>query len=98
MDEQNLAFLLGYAISALRQCSSWTHVEILQALAALVYCNGSKCQKVVSTVFSLSFKRLGTQALKQQARSEVLVLSFMVRVTLSSSHSTTLSLVSSCVQ
>ncbi|KAM6163938.1 HEAT repeat-containing protein 6 [Rhynchocyon petersi] len=45
VDEQNLDFLLAYTISALQQCSSWTHMEILQALAALVYCNGSKCQK-----------------------------------------------------
>ncbi|XP_038013993.1 HEAT repeat-containing protein 6 isoform X2 [Motacilla alba alba] len=45
VDEQNLDFLLSYCISALRQCSSWTHVEILQALAALVYNNGPKCQK-----------------------------------------------------
>ncbi|XP_064022116.1 HEAT repeat-containing protein 6 [Pogoniulus pusillus] len=45
VDEQNLNFLLSYCISALKQCSSWTHVEILQALAALVYSNGPKCQK-----------------------------------------------------
>ncbi|NXN34727.1 HEAT6 protein, partial [Rhinoptilus africanus] len=45
VDEQNLNFLLPYCISALKQCSSWTHVEILQALAALVYNNGPKCQK-----------------------------------------------------
>ncbi|XP_074412807.1 HEAT repeat-containing protein 6 [Zonotrichia albicollis] len=45
VDEQSLNFLLSYCISALRQCSSWTHVEILQALAALVYNNGPKCQK-----------------------------------------------------
>ncbi|XP_055982961.1 HEAT repeat-containing protein 6 [Sorex fumeus] len=45
VDEQNLDFLLTYTISALHQCSSWTHMKILQALAALVYCNGSKCQK-----------------------------------------------------
>ncbi|XP_034362309.1 HEAT repeat-containing protein 6 isoform X1 [Arvicanthis niloticus] len=45
VDEQNLDFLLTYTISAIQQCSSWTHMEILQALAALVYCNGSKCQK-----------------------------------------------------
>ncbi|KAM9177392.1 HEAT repeat-containing protein 6 isoform 2-T2 [Mergus octosetaceus] len=44
-DEQNLNFLLSYCISALKQCSSWTHVEVLQALAALVYNNGPKCQK-----------------------------------------------------
>ncbi|XP_059004351.1 HEAT repeat-containing protein 6 isoform X2 [Mustela lutreola] len=54
VDEQNLAFLLGYAISALRQCSSWTHVEILQALAALVYCNGSKCQKYLPDLLGKS--------------------------------------------
>uniref|UniRef100_A0A8C2UA23 HEAT repeat-containing protein 6 n=1 Tax=Coturnix japonica TaxID=93934 RepID=A0A8C2UA23_COTJA len=45
VDEQNLNFLLSYCISALKQCSSWTHVEILQALAAVVYNNGPKCQK-----------------------------------------------------
>ncbi|KFQ12264.1 HEAT repeat-containing protein 6, partial [Leptosomus discolor] len=45
VDEQNLDFLLAYCISALKQCNSWTHVEILQALAALVYNNGPKCQK-----------------------------------------------------
>ncbi|XP_006154486.1 HEAT repeat-containing protein 6 isoform X1 [Tupaia chinensis] len=45
VDEQHLDFLLAYTISAIQQCSSWTHMEILQALAALVYCNGSKCQK-----------------------------------------------------
>ncbi|XP_075417537.1 HEAT repeat-containing protein 6 [Tenrec ecaudatus] len=45
VDEQNLDFLLSYTISAIQQCSPWTHMEILQALAALVYCNGSKCQK-----------------------------------------------------
>uniref|UniRef100_A0A8C3D1D2 HEAT repeat-containing protein 6 n=1 Tax=Cairina moschata TaxID=8855 RepID=A0A8C3D1D2_CAIMO len=44
-DEQNLNFLLFYCISSLKQCSSWTHVEVLQALAALVYNNGPKCQK-----------------------------------------------------
>uniref|UniRef100_A0A2K5XPA6 HEAT repeat-containing protein 6 n=1 Tax=Mandrillus leucophaeus TaxID=9568 RepID=A0A2K5XPA6_MANLE len=42
VDEQHLDFLLAYTISAIHQCSSWTHMEILQALAALVYCNGSK--------------------------------------------------------
>ncbi|KAM6242298.1 HEAT repeat-containing protein 6 isoform 1-T1 [Porphyrio hochstetteri] len=45
VDEQSLNFLLSYCISALKQCSSWTHVEVLQALAALVYSNGPKCQK-----------------------------------------------------
>ncbi|XP_072278319.1 HEAT repeat-containing protein 6 [Pyxicephalus adspersus] len=45
VDEQNLDFLLGFSVSALKQCSSWTHVEILHALAALVYSNGHKCQK-----------------------------------------------------
>ncbi|XP_068946066.1 HEAT repeat-containing protein 6 [Petaurus breviceps papuanus] len=45
VDEQNLDFLLAYTISAFQQCSSWTHMEILQALSALVYYNGSKCQK-----------------------------------------------------
>uniref|UniRef100_A0A8I3RW82 HEAT repeat-containing protein 6 n=1 Tax=Canis lupus familiaris TaxID=9615 RepID=A0A8I3RW82_CANLF len=54
VDEQNLDFLLAYAISALQQCSSWTHMEILQALAALVYCNGSKCQKYLPDLLGKS--------------------------------------------
>ncbi|XP_061461021.1 HEAT repeat-containing protein 6 [Rhineura floridana] len=45
VDEESLKYLLPYFISALKQCSTWTHVEILQALAASVYNNGSKCQK-----------------------------------------------------
>ncbi|NXY85181.1 HEAT6 protein, partial [Alcedo cyanopectus] len=45
VDEQNLNFLLSFCISALKQCNSWTHVEVMQALAALVYNNGPKCQK-----------------------------------------------------
>ncbi|KAJ6657863.1 hypothetical protein lerEdw1_001783, partial [Lerista edwardsae] len=45
VDEESLKYLLPYFISALKQCSSWTHVEILQALAASVYNNGPKCQK-----------------------------------------------------
>ncbi|XP_060114968.1 HEAT repeat-containing protein 6 [Heteronotia binoei] len=45
VDEESLQFLVPYFISALKQCSSWTHVEILQALAASVYNNGPKCQK-----------------------------------------------------
>ncbi|KAJ7308893.1 hypothetical protein JRQ81_008168 [Phrynocephalus forsythii] len=45
VDEDSLHFLLPYLTSALKQCSSWTHMEILQALAATVYNNGPKCQK-----------------------------------------------------
>ncbi|XP_058020180.1 HEAT repeat-containing protein 6 isoform X2 [Ahaetulla prasina] len=45
LDEESLNYLLPYFISALRKCSTWTHVEILQALAASVYSNGHKCQK-----------------------------------------------------
>ncbi|KAG7484798.1 hypothetical protein MATL_G00054150 [Megalops atlanticus] len=45
VDEQSLDSLVSYSICALRACSSWTHSEILQALAALVYANGPKCQK-----------------------------------------------------
>ncbi|XP_039112289.1 HEAT repeat-containing protein 6 [Hyaena hyaena] len=54
VDEQNLDFLLAYTISAIQQCSSWTHMEILQALAALVYCNGSKCQKYLPDLLGKS--------------------------------------------
>ncbi|XP_072325809.1 HEAT repeat-containing protein 6-like isoform X3 [Scyliorhinus torazame] len=45
VDEQSLDLLLPYCIRALQQCNSWTHVEILQAVAALVYNNGPRCQK-----------------------------------------------------
>ncbi|XP_041054234.1 HEAT repeat-containing protein 6 isoform X1 [Carcharodon carcharias] len=45
VDEQSLDHLLSYCIRALQQCNSWTHVEILQAVAALVYGNGPRCQK-----------------------------------------------------
>ncbi|KAM9320166.1 HEAT repeat-containing protein 6 [Gastrophryne carolinensis] len=45
VDEQNLDYLLGFSVSALQQCSCWTHVEILHGLAALVYSNGHRCQK-----------------------------------------------------
>ncbi|XP_063810877.1 HEAT repeat-containing protein 6 isoform X2 [Pseudophryne corroboree] len=45
VDEKNLDFLLGFSTSALKQCSSWAHVEILHAVAALVYSNGPNCQK-----------------------------------------------------
>ncbi|XP_053562911.1 HEAT repeat-containing protein 6 [Bombina bombina] len=45
VDERNLDFLLSFSISALKQCSSWTHADILQALAALVYNNAPNCQK-----------------------------------------------------
>ncbi|XP_032472432.1 HEAT repeat-containing protein 6 isoform X5 [Phocoena sinus] len=54
VDEQNLDFLLAYTISAIQQCSSWTHMQILQALAALVYCNGSKCQKYLPDLLGKS--------------------------------------------
>ncbi|MBN3318881.1 HEAT6 protein, partial [Atractosteus spatula] len=45
VDEQSLDSLVSYSIKALHVCSSWTHSEILQALAALVYGNGPKCQR-----------------------------------------------------
>ncbi|XP_036196322.1 HEAT repeat-containing protein 6 isoform X1 [Myotis myotis] len=54
VDEQNLDFLLAYTISAIQQCSSWTHVKILQALAALVYGNGSRCQKYLPDLLGKS--------------------------------------------
>ncbi|XP_069040260.1 HEAT repeat-containing protein 6 isoform X2 [Lepisosteus oculatus] len=45
VDEQSLDSLVSYSIKALHVCSSWTHSEILRALAALVYGNGPKCQR-----------------------------------------------------
>ncbi|MGH0181857.1 UNVERIFIED_CONTAM: hypothetical protein FKN15_013068 [Acipenser sinensis] len=45
VDEQSLDSLVLYSVQALHSCSSWTHGEILQALATLVYSNGPKCQK-----------------------------------------------------
>ncbi|CAM4649942.1 unnamed protein product [Lepidochelys olivacea] len=54
VDEQNLDFLVSYSISALKQCSSWTHTEILQALAALLYNNGPNCQKYLPDLLGKS--------------------------------------------
>ncbi|CAH2221344.1 HEAT repeat-containing 6 [Pelobates cultripes] len=45
VDEKNLDFLLTFSISALKHCSTWTHVDILHALAALVYNNGHNCRQ-----------------------------------------------------
>ncbi|XP_053313681.1 HEAT repeat-containing protein 6 [Spea bombifrons] len=54
VDEKNLDFLLVFCISALKHCSSWTHVDILHALAALVYNNGHKCQKYLPDLLGKS--------------------------------------------
>ncbi|KAG9493187.1 hypothetical protein GDO78_001217 [Eleutherodactylus coqui] len=54
VDENNLDFLLGFSISALKQCSSWTHVDILHAVAALVYANRHKCQKYLPDLLGSS--------------------------------------------
>lgn len=69
VDEQNLDFLLTYTISAIQQCSPWTHMEILQALAALVYCNGSKCQKVLSKVLFRAINNEQKQLVGEQVIS-----------------------------
>ncbi|KAM8930239.1 HEAT repeat-containing protein 6 [Pelodytes ibericus] len=45
VDENNLDFFIPFSITALKRCSSWTHVDVLHALAAIVYNNGHKCQK-----------------------------------------------------
>ncbi|XP_018586040.2 HEAT repeat-containing protein 6 [Scleropages formosus] len=45
VDEPSFDRLVSYSTRALAACSPWTHAEILQALAALVYGNGPKCQK-----------------------------------------------------
>ncbi|XP_028662440.2 HEAT repeat-containing protein 6 [Erpetoichthys calabaricus] len=48
VDEKSLDSLVSYTVQALYHCSSWTHEEILQALAALVYNNGFRCHKHVA--------------------------------------------------
>ncbi|XP_023646732.2 HEAT repeat-containing protein 6 [Paramormyrops kingsleyae] len=45
VDEQSLNCLVSYVTQALAVCSCWTRTDILQALAALLYGNGPKCQK-----------------------------------------------------
>uniref|UniRef100_A0A3Q3XLF3 HEAT repeat-containing protein 6 n=1 Tax=Mola mola TaxID=94237 RepID=A0A3Q3XLF3_MOLML len=48
MDEQTLDVLVNYTTSALKECSTWTHSDILLALSTVVYGNGPQCQQLFS--------------------------------------------------
>ncbi|XP_068187351.1 HEAT repeat-containing protein 6 [Antennarius striatus] len=45
MDETTLDELLSYTTRALKACSAWTHSDILVAISAMAYGNGSRCHK-----------------------------------------------------
>lgn len=46
MDEQTLEVLVNYTARALKECSTWTHPDILLALSTVVYGNGPHCHQV----------------------------------------------------
>ncbi|MED6248482.1 hypothetical protein ATANTOWER_000977 [Ataeniobius toweri] len=48
MDERTLDVLVNYTTDALKQCSTWTHSDVLLALSTVVYGNGSQCHQLVS--------------------------------------------------
>ncbi|XP_007556397.2 HEAT repeat-containing protein 6 [Poecilia formosa] len=48
MDEQTLDVLVKYTVNALKQCSTWTHSDVLLALSTVMYGNGSQCHQLVS--------------------------------------------------
>uniref|UniRef100_A0A3Q2QUI5 HEAT repeat-containing protein 6 n=1 Tax=Fundulus heteroclitus TaxID=8078 RepID=A0A3Q2QUI5_FUNHE len=47
MDEQTLEVLVNYTANALKQCSTWTHSDVLLAFSTVVYGNGSQCHQLV---------------------------------------------------
>ncbi|XP_037543328.1 HEAT repeat-containing protein 6 [Nematolebias whitei] len=48
MDEQTLEVLMNYTSSALKECSLWTHPDVLLALSTVVYGNGPQCHQLVN--------------------------------------------------
>ncbi|KAM6907605.1 HEAT repeat-containing protein 6 [Xenentodon cancila] len=48
MDEQTLHVLVNYTATALKECSTWTHTDVLLALSTVVYGNGPQCHQLVS--------------------------------------------------
>lgn len=50
MDERTLDVLINYAACALKECSTWTHSDILLALSTIVYGNGPQCHQRLSNL------------------------------------------------
>ncbi|KAK5858496.1 hypothetical protein PBY51_002630 [Eleginops maclovinus] len=48
MDERTLNVLVNYTVDALKECSTWTHSDVLLALSTIVYGNGPQCQQHLS--------------------------------------------------
>ncbi|XP_017273447.1 HEAT repeat-containing protein 6 [Kryptolebias marmoratus] len=48
MDEQTLEVLVNYTAGALKECSTWTHPDVLLALSTVVYGNGPQCHQLIS--------------------------------------------------
>ncbi|XP_070838818.1 HEAT repeat-containing protein 6 [Chaetodon trifascialis] len=48
MDEHTLDVLVKYTMNALKECSTWTHSDVLLALSTIVYGNGPQCHQLLS--------------------------------------------------
>lgn len=57
MDEHTLSVLLSYTVTALKDCSAWTHSDVLLALSTVVYGNGPHCQQVDVVLITRVFCR-----------------------------------------
>ncbi|XP_011481858.2 HEAT repeat-containing protein 6 isoform X2 [Oryzias latipes] len=66
MDEQTLNVLLNYTVTALKDCSAWTHSDVVLALSTVVYGNGPHCQQV-SCLLSEGGLLLQYSSLSQQS-------------------------------
>uniref|UniRef100_A0A8C8DXS8 HEAT repeat-containing protein 6 n=1 Tax=Oryzias sinensis TaxID=183150 RepID=A0A8C8DXS8_9TELE len=67
MDEQTLNVLLNYTVTALKDCSAWTHSDVLLALSTVVYGNGPHCQQQVSCLLGEGGLLLQYSSLSQQS-------------------------------
>ncbi|RVE63858.1 hypothetical protein OJAV_G00140570 [Oryzias javanicus] len=67
MDENTLNVLLTYTVTALKDCSAWTHSDVLLALSTVVYSNGPHCQQQVGCLLSEGGLLLQYSSLSQQS-------------------------------
>ncbi|KAF7206570.1 HEAT repeat-containing protein 6 [Nothobranchius furzeri] len=50
LDEHTLDVLVKYTSVALKECSTWTHSDVLLAISTVVYGNGFQCHQFVSNL------------------------------------------------
>uniref|UniRef100_A0A1A8FTX3 HEAT repeat-containing protein 6 n=1 Tax=Nothobranchius korthausae TaxID=1143690 RepID=A0A1A8FTX3_9TELE len=50
LDEHTLDVLVKYTSAALKECSTWTHSDVLLAVSTVVYGNGFQCHQFVSNL------------------------------------------------